>query len=207
MGQPRGRSPAKRRQDQRRRERLQAAGSREKFSVTDIGDRDHWICGLCQDTARLVDSSPDAPRALAPSIDHIVAVSRGGAHTRDNVRITHLWCNTERNNGTPRSPELMRAQLTRLLDGTPLPEALHRSASPSWRWPASPRIEYMIALYIEAGRVTADPRYGDPLSRLAHSVRHRSSADAEALIRSGREWMEKVRKRRAPIDANWRKPR
>jgi HNH endonuclease len=120
------------------------------------------------------------PRALSPSIDHIVAVSRGGAHTRHNVRITHLWCNTERNNGTPRSPELMRAQLRRLLDGTPIPEALHRSASPSWHWPASPRIEYMIALYIAAGLVAADPRYGNPDTRLTDTVRHRSRAHAEA---------------------------
>jgi hypothetical protein len=38
-------------------------------------------------------------------------------------------------------------------------------------WPASPRIEYMIALYISAGRVAADPRYGEPATRLAHAAR------------------------------------
>jgi hypothetical protein len=173
--------------------------------VTEVGERDRWVCGLCQDTGRLVDPSPDATRALSPSIDHIVTVSDGGTHTRDNVRITHLWCNTERNNGKPPSPEYMRAQLTQLLDGTPIPEELYRNSR--WPWPASPRIEYMIALQIEAGRVAADPRYGDPATRLADAVRHWSPADTDALMQSGREWNEKVRLRRAPIDARWRGPR
>jgi hypothetical protein len=101
VGRPPGRSAAKRQQDQRRREQMRAAGPRESFTIAEIGERDHWICGLCQDAERLVDASRDAPRALSPSIDHIVAISRGGADTRVNVRITHLWCNTERNSGEP----------------------------------------------------------------------------------------------------------
>jgi hypothetical protein len=201
------RSAARRWQDQRRRDQLLTAGPRESFTVTEIAERDNWICGLCQDITRLVDPSPNAPRALSPSIDHIVAVSEGGAHTRDNVRITHRWCNTERNSGTPPAPDYMRAQLTRLLDGTPIPEALVRSSRPSWQWPASLRIEYMIALYIDAGRISADPRYGQPSTRLTEAADRRSPTNADALIRSGREWIEAVRRRRTPIDARWRAPR
>jgi hypothetical protein len=61
-------------------------------------------------------------------------------------------------------------------DGTPVPEELHRSRSPSWRWSASPRVEYMIAVYIAADRVAADPRYGNPATRLADTARQRSAA-------------------------------
>jgi hypothetical protein len=133
--------------DRRRRDRMQAAGPVESFTVAEIGDRDGWVCGICQDMARLVDASPGAARALSPSIDHVIAVSDGGPHARANVRIAHLWCNVERNNSKLLTPEYMRAQLSWLLDGTPVPEELHRSFSPSRRWPASLRVEYMIAIY------------------------------------------------------------
>jgi 5-methylcytosine-specific restriction endonuclease McrA len=148
---------AKREQDRRRKRLMRANGPVESFTHAEIGERDDWVCGICQDPKRLVDPRPGAARALSPSLDHIVPVSGGGTHTRGNVRITHLWCNVERNSGEPSSPEYMRAKLSRLLDGTPVPEELHRSQFPSWRWPASPRIEYMIALYIAAGQVAADP--------------------------------------------------
>lgn len=64
----------------------------------------------------------------------------------------------------------------------------------------------MIALYIAAGLVAADPRYGDPDTRLTNAVRHLFRADAEALMQSGREWIEKARQRRPPIDVGWREP-
>jgi 5-methylcytosine-specific restriction protein A len=32
---------------------------------------------------------------MAASIDHIVALGRGGTHTLDNVRIAHWWCNVQ----------------------------------------------------------------------------------------------------------------
>jgi hypothetical protein len=173
----------------------------------EVGDRDGWVCGICKDSARLVDPSPNAPRALTPSVDHIVAVSSGGPHARSNVQITHLWCNVERNSGKPKSPEYLRAQLSRLLDGTPVPEELYRDARPPWQWPASPRVEYSIALSISAGRVTADPRYGDPATRLADAARLCFGAAADDAIRSGLEWAAKTRRRRAEIDARWRAAR
>ncbi|WP_143832038.1 HNH endonuclease [Nocardiopsis sp. CNR-923] len=87
----------RRRQDWIRRERIRANGPFEKFTTREIGDRDGWICGLCDDP---VDPSCKARDPRSPSIDHIRAVSLGGAQTRDNVRITHLGCNHERNNST-----------------------------------------------------------------------------------------------------------
>jgi 5-methylcytosine-specific restriction endonuclease McrA len=198
----RGRA-AKRGQDRRRKCLIRANGSVESFTHAEIGERDDWVCGICQDTNRLVDPQPGAARALSPSIDHIVPVSGGGPHTRTNVRITHLWCNVERNSGEPRSPEYMRAKLSRLVDGTPVPEELHRSQFPSWRWPASPHIEYMIALYIAAGQVAADPRYGDPAARAADAAR---LVGDDAWSR-GLDWLAGVSQRRSPIEARWRSSR
>jgi hypothetical protein len=197
----------KRQQDRRRREQMHAAGQVESFTTAEIGDRDGWLCGICQDIARPVDPDPDAPRALSPSIDHIVPVSAGGRHARSNVRITHLWCNVERNSGETPDPAYMRARLSHLLDGSPIPEELHRAQFPSWQWPAIPRIEYMIALYIAAGRVTADPRYGDPATRLVSAARQLSDEHAEDTMRRGLEWIAQVTRCRSRIDARWRSPR
>lgn len=183
---------------------MRKAGPVEAFTAEEIGHRDGWVCGICQDGTRLVDPSPGAPRALSPSIDHIITVSAGGPHARANVRITHLWCNVERGNGRTPSPQYMSAQLSQALDGVPVPEELHRSRAPSRRWPASLRVEYMIALYIKAGWVTGDPRYGDPATRLADIALQRFGAAADDAVRFDLQWVEKGRQCRAQKAAWWR---
>jgi hypothetical protein len=203
-GAPRPGGSASRAKDQRRRDRMREAGPVEAFTAGEIGHRDGWLCGICQDGTRLVDPFPGAPRALSPSIDHIVAASSGGPHAQDNVRITHLWCNVERGNGKARSPQYMRARLAQVLDGVPVPEELHRSRAPSWRWPASLRVEYMIALYITAGWVAGDPRYGDPATRLADIASQRFGTAADDAVRSGLQWADKARQRQAKRTAWWR---
>ncbi len=85
---------AKREQDRRRRILIRAAGPVESITATEIGERDDWVCGICQDTVRLVDARPDAPRALSPSIDHIIPVSRGGTHTRGSRICGATWKET-----------------------------------------------------------------------------------------------------------------
>jgi hypothetical protein len=80
--------------DRRRRERMRANGPRESFTVKEIGERDLWRCGICLDP---VDPKSRRPDPRAPSVDHIKALWAGGTHTRDNVRITHLFCNMDRN--------------------------------------------------------------------------------------------------------------
>ena len=198
---------ARREQDRRRRDQMRAAGPAESFTKTEIGDRDGWICGICQDTTRLVDPGPGSPRALSPSIDHVVPLSRGGQHARANVRIAHLWCNVEKNNADPPPPEYMRALLSRVLDGTPIPEQLYLSPFPSWRWPARPRIEYMIALSIASGRVAADPCSGEPATRLADAARQVTGDAAEDTMRRGLDQMNNLVQRRAQSDARWRSAR
>ena len=101
----------------------------------------------------------------------------------------------------------MRARLSQVLEGTPVPEELHRGWSPSRAWPASPRIEFMIALYITAGWVAGDPRYGDPVTRLAVTARQRPGNAADDAIQSAMQWVEKARQRRAESAAWWRSRR
>jgi hypothetical protein len=78
---------------------------------------------------------------------------------------------------------------------------------PSWQWPAIPRIEYMIALYIAAERVAADSRYGDPATQLVSAARQLSGEHAEDTMRQGLERIAQSTRRRSRIDARWRSPR
>lgn len=66
---------------------------RESFGVTEIYERDGWTCGICGDP---VDADCKWPERMCPSLDHIVPLSAGGSHTRDNVRCAHWLCNTLR---------------------------------------------------------------------------------------------------------------
>ena len=84
---------ATRDQDQRRRAHVRANGPVESFSVDEIGERDNWLCGICRDTNHPVDPAVRRPDPLAPSIDHVTPVSTSGTHTRDNVQISHWFCN------------------------------------------------------------------------------------------------------------------
>lgn len=72
---------------QRRRARMLGLGV-EEFTFTEIAERDKWRCGLC-----MLKVNPDLkhPHPMSGSIDHIVPVSKGGAHVRTNVQIAHLF--------------------------------------------------------------------------------------------------------------------
>lgn len=65
----------------------------EMFDRVEIFERDRWICQLC---GELVD--PDVPRhdPKTPSIDHIIPIALGGAHTRANVQTACLGCNVRK---------------------------------------------------------------------------------------------------------------
>lgn len=62
----------------------------EAFDYGEIYDRDGWVCGLCSEPV-----NPDLqwPDPMSVSLDHIVPVSRGGRHVRDNAQCSHLRCN------------------------------------------------------------------------------------------------------------------
>lgn len=73
----------------RRRARLRGL-TIESFDRIEIFERDDWVCQLCGDP---VDRDTVRPDPRSPSIDHIIPVSRGGAHSRENVHTAHLGCN------------------------------------------------------------------------------------------------------------------
>ncbi len=67
--------------------------ARERFGVTEIYERDQWVCGICGDK---VDPDSKWPNQMCPSIDHVIPLSMGGSHTRENVRCAHWLCNSLR---------------------------------------------------------------------------------------------------------------
>lgn len=75
---------------ERRRARKANAAMGEPFTRTQVFERDEWRCYLCEEQ---VDRSLTWPHPLSPSLEHVVPLSRGGAHSFDNVRLAHLTCN------------------------------------------------------------------------------------------------------------------
>jgi len=59
----------------------------------DIYLRDGWKCQIC---GVAVDKRAKVPHPKAPTMDHIMPVSKGGAHTRQNLRLAHFLCNSKR---------------------------------------------------------------------------------------------------------------
>jgi len=54
------------------------------------------ICGIC---GQPVDKTRKNPDPLAPTIDHIIPVSKGG-HPSElaNLQLAHRWCNRQKSN-------------------------------------------------------------------------------------------------------------
>ncbi|MFJ8871081.1 HNH endonuclease [Streptomyces sp. NPDC102473] len=75
----------------RRRRAAKRGGASEPYTLVEIAERDEARCRLCGD---LVLMSLKVPHAGAPTIDHIVPVSRGGNDTRANVQLAHFRCNS-----------------------------------------------------------------------------------------------------------------
>ena len=60
-----------------------------------VFERDAWMCGIC---GHGVHKNLKFPDPGYPTLDHVVPISRGGAHTYANVRLAHFRCNTSRAN-------------------------------------------------------------------------------------------------------------
>ncbi|WP_373560439.1 HNH endonuclease [Streptomyces sp. Ag109_G2-15] len=76
----------------RRPEPRLAAVEREAHTRKEIRERDGWECGHCL-TPVPCEADPRDPRA--PQVDHTTAMVQGGADTRDNVTISHRYCNAD----------------------------------------------------------------------------------------------------------------
>lgn len=62
----------------------------EKFDRFEIFERDNWICGICGEK---VNRDLKHPNPLSASLDHIIPISRGGEHSRQNAQCSHWVCN------------------------------------------------------------------------------------------------------------------
>lgn len=61
-----------------------------RFSLLDVARRDGWVCALC---LMLIDPNV-RDRYLQATVDHIMPISAGGAHSFSNVQLAHWTCNS-----------------------------------------------------------------------------------------------------------------
>lgn len=80
---------------QRRRAWLKGAEC-ERVVRRVVFDRDKWRCGLC---GRKVKKHLKHPNPWSVSLDHLLPLSKGGAHSYANVQCAHLQCNIDKKNG------------------------------------------------------------------------------------------------------------
>jgi 5-methylcytosine-specific restriction endonuclease McrA len=62
----------------------------ERFDPLEVYKRDGWLCGIC---GAEVDPAVLHPDPMSASLDHVVPLSKGGDHTRENSVLAHLICN------------------------------------------------------------------------------------------------------------------
>lgn len=67
----------------------------EVFSSEEIFERDGWLCQICGEE---IDRNLVFPHPRSVSLDHIIPISRGGLHRRDNVQCAHFGCNSGKGN-------------------------------------------------------------------------------------------------------------
>lgn len=85
------------RRDSYHRRRALKAGATigEPFRNLDIFQRDRWTCQLCD---HKIDPEVKWPNPRSASLDHVVPLSLGGAHSRSNTQLACLECNTRKGN-------------------------------------------------------------------------------------------------------------
>jgi 5-methylcytosine-specific restriction endonuclease McrA len=102
------RSPASRAAQKaaKRRRRARKRGAVcVRYVPTDIFDRDGWRCQLC---GRKVKRTAAVPDPLAPTIDHIIPLSAGGADAPANVQCAHFECNWRKSDRTGPNGDQLR---------------------------------------------------------------------------------------------------
>lgn len=87
----------------RRRAQMYAAPTGETVRRDEIAARDAYRCHLCR---KRVDMARVWPDPLSPTLDHLVPLSKGGAHEPANVRLAHAECNLSKGN-RPRGEQLL----------------------------------------------------------------------------------------------------
>ena len=86
--------------ESRRRTKIKARYVDKDITLKKLYDRDNgqcWICGLaCDYDDKTYTEKAVVAGNMYPSIDHVVALSDGGAHAWDNVKLAHRICNSLR---------------------------------------------------------------------------------------------------------------
>jgi 5-methylcytosine-specific restriction endonuclease McrA len=85
-------------------------GRVERIDAKAIFQRDGWRCQLCGKKVekRLYKTKGTKRYANAPSLDHIIPISRGGEHTRTNVQCACYLCNCKKGNRTSDGGDQLR---------------------------------------------------------------------------------------------------
>lgn len=68
----------------------------ERFDPLEVYERDDWMCQICGSE---VDRAVLYPEPMSASLDHVVPLSKGGDHTRENTVLAHLRCNLVKSAG------------------------------------------------------------------------------------------------------------
>ena len=65
----------------------------ESVTHAEIFERDNWTCHIC---GKQIDRNMKGRNPLAPSIDHIIPLAKGGLHERSNLAAAHFGCNSSK---------------------------------------------------------------------------------------------------------------
>lgn len=93
-----------RRADKDKRRALEREAFVAHVDRTQVYERDGWTCQLCRNP---VARDEVVPHPKAPTLDHVVPLSRGGTHEPANVQLAHYWCNTIKADGEWNDDEQM----------------------------------------------------------------------------------------------------
>lgn len=73
--------------------RMRARSAPHAMTVEQLARRDGTDCKLCRKPIDMTLKRNDPGGMLAPSVDHMAPLSRGGLNVPENLQLTHLLCN------------------------------------------------------------------------------------------------------------------
>lgn len=78
-----------------RRAKKESVAVIESFSPKEVFENGYYVCCICGHPINPLLRYPDL---LSVSLEHKIAISKGGAHSIENCAPSHLICNIKRNN-------------------------------------------------------------------------------------------------------------
>lgn len=99
------RQPSRKAGKERRSARKRGARTAVLVYRKRIFERDGFRCQLC---GKRLDMKKVAPHPLSPTLDHIIPLSKGGAHEPANVQAAHFLCNARKSDGASPNGDQLR---------------------------------------------------------------------------------------------------